>query len=194
MLRRSIPSLLVLTIAACGGGAAEQARTVTPFTAEHELMFENGLDLVRDPEVLEGPWLDTWEEELDARVTMADAVLLVTVATIRQDTDLDRRETFRLIVRVDERYLGEVDDELTLVVREGDRGYGSIETNQARMLDQQLIVFIKWQQDEETGDIRARWHLAQATSQIAARVRGLLLRRRDVGQPRGRRRVIVHRN
>ncbi len=184
----------ILFFSACGGGAAEQ-RIVTPFTAEHEPVFENGLDMVRDPSSLEGAWLSTWEDELDARVTLADAVALVTVETIRQDTDLDRRETFRLIVRVDREYLGDLEDQLTLAVRESDAGFGTIESGQRRVLDQQFIAFVKWQRDAETGAIRARWHLAQATDEVARRVRDLLVRRREVRQQEpGRRTVIIRRN
>ena len=184
-----------LLLAACGGGGGAEARVVTPFTAEHEPVFENGLDMVRDPSTLEGAWLSTWEDELDARVSLADVVGLVTVQTVRQDTDLDRRETFRLIVRVDRTYLGEVEDELTLVVREADAGFGTIETSQQRILDQQFIVFVKWQRDDETDAIVARWHLAQATESIAGRVRDLLERRRQVREAEpGRRTVIIHRN
>jgi len=192
-----LPLLLATLVAltsACGGDSGV-VRTVTPFTAEHEPAFENGLDMVRDPGSLEGAWLETWEDELDGRVTHADLVALITVDTIRHDTDLDRRETFRLIVSVDRRYLGESEDELTLIVREGETGFGTMENHQRRVLDERFIAFIKWQRDEDTGDIRARWHLAQATDQIASRVRDLLVRRREVqtAEP-GRRRVIVHRN
>ncbi|MCB9591332.1 MAG: hypothetical protein H6719_01260 [Sandaracinaceae bacterium] len=193
--RTSTTITALLLLSACGG-AGQVERIVTPFTAEHEPVFENGLDLVRDPEALGGAWLGTWEEDLDARVSLADLVLLVTVQTIRQDTDLDRRDTFRLVVHVDRRYLGEIEDELTLVVRENQPGFQTIETNERHLLQQQFIAFIKWQRDETDGEVRARWHLAPATEAVAERTRTLLAERRQVVEDSStsRHRVIVHTN
>jgi len=190
-LTRCLIALLGLA-AACGG---PPERVVTPFTEEHEAVFDNGLDLVRDPDTLEGAWLGSWEEELDGRITLADLVLLITVQTVRHDTDLDRRDTYRLHVRVDEEYLGDVEDEIELVVRQDERGFDSIEGNVRRILDEQFIAFVKWQRDEETGGVRARWHLSMPTEDVASRTRTLLQQRRDV-QPSdpGRRRVIIRRN
>lgn len=192
MLRRLlllVPALLLWS--ACGGPVE---RIVTPFTAEDEPIFENGLDLIRDPAGMEGSWLDTWEEEIDRRVTNADLVLLVTVRTIRQDTDLDRRDTFRLIVHVDRKYLGDVEEELTLVTRQDDAGFQTVESNERRLLDQQFIAFVKWQRDDETQEIVPRWHLSPATEAVAERVRQLLETRRQIIQQQpGRQRVIIHR-
>jgi len=194
-MSRRLPPMLValLGLAAACGGPPE--RVVTPFTEEHEAVFDNGLDLVRDPDTLEGAWLGSWEDELDARVTLADLVLLVTVQTVRHDTDLDRRDTYRLHVMVDQRYLGEVEDEIELVVRQNEAGFETIESNVRRILDEQFIAFVKWQGDEETGEVRARWHLSMPTDDVASRVRSLLERRRDVQPPDdGRRTVIIRRN
>ena len=69
--------LLLFALAGCGASGPIQ-RDITPFTAEHEPAFENGLDMVRDPEALGGAWLRTWEEDIDRRVTLADVVALVT--------------------------------------------------------------------------------------------------------------------
>lgn len=182
----------VLFWSACGGPVE---RVVTPFLEEHAPLFENGLDLIRDPAGMEGSWLETWEQELDSRVTHADLVLLVTVRTIRQDTDLDRRDTFRLIVHVDRKLLGDVEEELTLVTRQPDAGFQTVETNERRLLDQQFIAFVKWQRDEATQEILPRWHLSPATDAVAARVRDLLEQRRQiVQQQNSRQRVIIHRN
>lgn len=192
---RAIPllSTLALLSASCGAGTAELEITVTPFTSEHEPIFENGLDMVRDPEALGGGWLATWERELDARITHADVVALVTVRAVRTDTDLERRDTFRLVNRVDRTYLGDLDEEVTLSVAQGETGYATVETNERRLLDAQFIAFIKWQ-DGESG-VRSRWHMSPATEAVATRVRDLLRTRRDVVQSDGmRRRVIIRRH
>lgn len=185
--------LLALFFAACGGSQAA-AVTVTPFTAEHEPAFENGLDMVSDPDSLGGAWLGTWEEELDRRVTFADAVALVTVVAVRQDTDLERRDTLRLVTHVETEYFGELEDDLTLSVVQGESGYGTVESNERSVLDMRFIAFVKWQR-EEGGALRARWHLSPATEPLARRVRRLLRTRRHVDDSDGTRRiVVVHQN
>lgn len=182
-------------LAACGGPQETVAVVTSPFTSEHEAVFEDGLDLVRDPRVLEGQWLTSWEDELDHRVTLADVVALVTVRTLRTDVDLDRRQTYRLVSRVDRVMLGQnVGEELVLSVREGEGGFGTVQTNERSLLDSQYIAFVKWAEDED-GAVRARWHLSPATDQVAGRVRVLLQRRPENAEEQStHRRVIIHRN
>lgn len=84
----SLSVALLAFIAGCGSTAHPQtiATVSSPMTAQDEAVFEDGLDMVRDPRVLEGPWLTSWEDELDQRVTRADIVALVTVRTLRTDS------------------------------------------------------------------------------------------------------------
>ena len=190
-LRLSFVSGLLLV--ACGGSQAGEV-TVTPFTTEHEPAFENGLDMVRDPVILDGSWLRTWEEELDRRVTLADAVALVTVVAVRTDTDLDRRDTLRLVTQVETEYFGELEDEVTLSVIEGEPGYGTVEANERSVLNARFVAFVKWQREQD-GSVRARWHLSPATEALAVRVRSLLRSRRQVAdESDGTRRVVVVRH
>lgn len=190
--------LAPLLLVGCGGSSEPVRTNVEPFTAAHEPLFENGVDMVRDPEGLDGAWLRTWEDELDRRVTMADVVALVTIRTLRTDVDLDRRETFRLVAHPERVYLGEeqlADEDLLLSVAEGEGGYGTVANNERRLLDAQFIAFVKWKRDADTDELVPRWHLSPATEPVATRVRALLERRRDVVPEDGtRRRVIIHRN
>lgn len=184
----------LLVAAGCGGPAQTVAVVTSPFTAEHEEVFDNGLDLVHDPRILEGAWLETWEDELARRADHADVIALVTVQTLRTDLDLDRRRTYRLITRVDRVYLGEnVGEELVFIAREGQGGFQTVETNERRLLDGQFIAFLKWAEDED-GIVRARWHFSPATDQVAQRVRRALRGRGNFEEESGTRRVIIRRD
>ncbi|MFG0241330.1 MAG: hypothetical protein ACF8R9_00955 [Phycisphaerales bacterium JB054] len=193
---RTIKPLVFVSLvlmAACAGAQQTVAVVSSPFTIEHEAVFENGIDLVRDPRILEGQWLETWEEQLEQRIAMADVVALVTVRTLRTDVDLQRRHTYRLITDVDRVYVGErVGDELTLIVREGESGFGTVRTNERHLLDNQYLVFLKWAEDED-GRVRARWHLSPASEQVALRLRAQL-RERGLLEDDSSRRVIIRRN
>lgn len=185
--------LACASIAGCGAGSAQSGpEPTTPFTDAHAAVFEDGLDMVTDPSVLEGSWLDSWSQDVDARVTMADVVALVTIRTLRTDLDLERTETYRLVAHVDEVYLGEdVGEELVLSVREGEGGFGTVRNNERRILDSQFLVFVKWAREE--GRVRARWHLSPAAEPVARYVHRLLYRRRRVRPGNQGRRVIVRR-
>lgn len=185
---------LVLLIAGLGCGAAQPVEVVvTPFTSQHEVVFENGVDMIRDPEGTGGGWLASWEEETDQRVTLADVIALVTVRTLRTDVDLDRNETYRVIVHVDRQLLGHLDEETTLTVRAGERGYASVQSNVDHLLEQQFIAFVKWQRGDD-GAVRARWHLSPASDPVARRVRDLLASRRQVTDYDSSRRTVIIRN
>jgi hypothetical protein len=170
------------------GGANTPAMVVTgPFTDEHRIAFENGLDLIDNPTSLEGAWLRDWEREIDQRVSLSDVVAVVRVTTFRVDVDLNRRETYRLIAHVERRRHGELPNEVTLVSRQADPGYPSIRTNSERILNQPFVLFLKWA--DEDGQIIARWHLSPAADRVVRRVNSLVERRLTPDEER--RRVIV---
>jgi hypothetical protein len=173
--------------AGCGGPAVQAIRVTSPFTEEHETAFENGVDYIDDPSILEGSWLHSWEDDIDRRVSLADAVVFVTITTFREDVDLERRKTYRLVARVDRRRHGEVPDEIVLVVRQGEIGFGTVDENHGRLLNQRFVAFLKWVDDG--GQVVARWHLSPAAERVVRRVNTLVERRHTPTEER--RRVIV---
>ncbi|MCB9636108.1 MAG: hypothetical protein H6721_28695 [Sandaracinus sp.] len=175
---------------ACGG---PEPVLGVPFTAEDARFFDEGVDLVGDPEALEGRWREEWATELDQRVRRADAVVYVRIRTVRTDTDLDRRTTFRLYPEAERAPLGEMPEDLVLSAREGDAGYAAIQQNEARVLGSTLILFLKWERPEGAATPTARWHLSPGTEQVTSRVEYLLERRRGVEREQ-RSRVIVREN
>jgi hypothetical protein len=194
-MRHLVLSMLLMLVASCGAPPVTVATVSSPMTPELEPLFENGVDLVRDPRVLEGAWLESWEDELDRRTGHSDVIALVTIETLRTDVDLERRRTFRLIGRVDRTLLGaNVGSEIVFVVRETQAGFGTVETNERSILDGQFVAFVKWARDESDGEVRARWHLSPATDAVSSRVRSQLGARRNASEDDPRRRVIVHEN
>jgi hypothetical protein len=190
IIRRLTASTVLVALAAealgCGAAFSQDIRVSGPFTEEHAIAFENGVDTISDPTILQGAWLRSWEEDLDRRVSLADAIALVTITTVRQDLDLDRRETYRLVARVDERRHGPVPDEVTLVVRQGEPGFDTVRGHERRLLNQRFVAFLKWVEDQ--GRVVARWHLSPGAEGVVRRVNRLLERRLP---PAERRRVIV---
>jgi len=189
-----LASALLLVLGACATSAPATApRTGTPLSAEDRLFFDDGVDFVGDPAVLEGRWRDDWSNELDSRVTDADIVSYVRVRALRTDVDLERRTTYRLLLEEQESILGELPEDLALASVEGDGGYITIEGNEDRILDEEFVLFLKWEQPSPDAPVRARWHLSPLTEEVTARVEYLAERRRGVEREQPERRIHVHR-
>lgn len=183
---------VLVLVAACGGGAQTPAVSGAPLTAEEERLFDNGVDFVADPEALEGQWRRDWSAELDQRVRRSDVIAYVHVQTVRTDTDLDRRVTYRLFVEERRTLVGRFPSgELVLRARAGDPGYGTVEGSEGRLLNQDFVLFLKWELPEGATELVPRWHLSPSTDPVKLRVEYLVERRRDV-QVRERGTVIVH--
>ncbi|MEM9193761.1 MAG: hypothetical protein AAGF12_31590 [Myxococcota bacterium] len=163
----------------------------SPFTDEHAAVFEDGVDFVDDPTLLEGPWRDSWSDELDQRVQLSDTILLVDIETIRTDVDLDQMNTYRLILAVNSSLFGQPPaEQLTLTVAQGERGYGTVDGNESRLLDGDFIAFLKFMESDE-GEIVPRWHLSPATDGVVRRTEYLIERRRAERRS-GRTTEVVH--
>lgn len=179
--------ILIAGASGCGGPGTPEIVVTGPFTDEHAVAFDNAVDYFADPSQLEGGWRRDWEEDVDRRVSLADAIGVVEVTTVRTDVDLDRRETYRLLSRVIRERHGDLPDELTLTVRQSDPGYGTVHGNDARILNQRFIAFVKWA--DEDGRVVPRWHLSPASDAVIRRVNTLIERRHTPAAER--RRVII---
>lgn len=184
-------SIVVLAFAACGGSQEVEVQ-LSPFTEEHAEVFEDGVDLVADPEGLEGRWREDWSRDLDRRVSWSDVIAVITVRTIRTDTDPNRRTTLRLVVEPSRELVGDIPDEVDLKVFHDAPGFSTVEGNSRQILDQEFIAFLKWYQADD-GSVLPHWHLSPASQPVLSRVEYLLERRREIPRERDRRtRTVIH--
>ncbi|MFN9813844.1 MAG: hypothetical protein ACK6CU_29885 [Deltaproteobacteria bacterium] len=188
---RFAAALLGAALWSGGCGSSAPRIVATPMTQSQSVVFENGVDYIDDPTLLEGGWLETWEQEIELRARSSDIVAYVRVTTMRTDTDLERRETHRLVAHIDSVRFGQPPgDDLELVVREGDAGFDTVHEQEQRILNQRFVAFVKWTQAGPGDPIVARWHLSPASERIVRRVNALIDARN--GPTEDRRRVIVH--
>lgn len=195
MPRASLLSLSVsfalagLAVAACGPGVSA-VRVTSPTSAAELRVFDHGVDLVDDPDILAGQWRESWGEELQSRVGSADVIELVHVNSAQATRIPDQGPSYRLDIEPSDTLLGESAD-ITLVSTEGDGGYVSIDRNQTRLLSTDFVLFVKWFQ-RDTGVIDAHWHLSPATPAVVRRVQYLVERRRTA--PADQQRRVVREN
>jgi hypothetical protein len=200
MTRTTLAKILLLStllalasgLPACGSSTPQVV--VTPMTPDDESAFENGVDFIDDPSLLEGSWLDAWEADIEHRVTLADAIAIVRITTVRRDTDLERHDTYHLVASVESVRMGTLSGDLSLAAREGDTGFGTLVGNDDRLLTppadhpDHFVLYVKWTRDE-AGSLVPRWHMSPAGPRIIARVNSLIELRRQSSEER--RRVIV---
>ncbi len=188
----TIATLLASVALGCGGSRPPPVEPTSPFTAADAQVFDEGVDFVTDPTVLEGRWREDWDHSAVTRVQRADLIAVVQVNTLRTDTDPDQQTTYRIVADVQKAILGHSPtSEMTLPVERGDSGYAAVSSNQQRILDHGFILFVKWYRDAQ-GEVAAHFHLSPATNPISARVHYLIGRAHpEVVQ--GTRRVIIQR-
>ncbi|MBN1653045.1 MAG: hypothetical protein JXA30_04645 [Deltaproteobacteria bacterium] len=161
------------------------------FTATHAEFFEDGIDYVANPEALEGRWLQEWQRELEKRLEYSDFIGVITVNTLRTDIDPGRRTSYRLLATVDKSLYGNAPQEgLSLVVRDGQAGYETVDGNQRRILNEKFVVFVKWYETEDDS-VLAHWHLSPASKTIVQHVQELIDRRDEA---KSHIRVVTHEN
>ena len=146
-------SLLVSTLTSLASFATACAGSVpgpevtSPFTVEDEQLFDDGLDLMEDPDALHGQWRADWEQELTGRLERSDAIVEGEVVAVHADQNPDKRVNYRVVLsvrKVHRGHLGEGVSEVALISREGQVGYRSIAGNPQRILRLPFVAFMKY--------------------------------------------------
>jgi hypothetical protein len=172
---RSSSLLIALALASCGGsqGMHGKMRPSSEFTSRDTGLFEDGVDLIEDPQGLEGQWRDDWENDLNERIARSDVIALGSVNTLRTDLDLDHQTSYRVVFAFERGLVGEPPaKELNLVSRSGAPGFSSIERDHANMLNHKFVVFMKYAvagQKDETA-VATHFHLSPPSDVVLERI------------------------
>lgn len=163
-------SLGLVGCATAGSGVQGPQQPSSPFMEADKLLFEDGVDMIGEPDGLTGRWAEDWNTELRDRVQRSDLIALLTVNTLRTDVSPDQRHTHWLVAEVGDVLKGRYAGELGLAATENSIGFESVERERQNILHKPMVVFAKWVADE-AGVVRAHWHLAPATKNIVSAVR-----------------------
>lgn len=171
---------------ACGAqavGAAEPGE----FTSRHADLFDDGADLIDNPEGLQGRWLSEWGADVSERLAEADWVATGKVTTIHVEVDPENRATYHVVFQVDRALKGEPPRrELSLSSRKGAAGYASLEQHRGHLLDRGFVAFVRYASD--TGARVPHFHLMPPSGPVLRAVE-----RYDAKQHPHRVQVIEHR-
>lgn len=165
--------VLIAAIACWGIGCAGAASNTSTndFRDSDLLLFDNAVDLVRAPVIVEGEYSGAFER----RVQRADLIAVLRVDALSSDL-VKRRSTYRLTVRVKNRIKGESSDEFVLRVRDDEPGYQSVRVNEDRLLHNAFVAFIKWESDPGAADRVAHWHFSPDSDAVRDKVEYLIRR------------------
>jgi hypothetical protein len=177
-MRAHLSLMFGFALASVGCGTAASTGNVmhpsSPFTEADAQLFENGVDLVGDPQALTGRWADDWASELSSRIQRSDLIALLTVNTLRTDTNPQEHTTHWLVGDVGDVLKGvRGEEELSLATADDSLGFDSVDRERANILRKPMLVLAKWVKDPN-GTVRARWHMASASPQVVAAVRNQL--------------------
>jgi hypothetical protein len=175
--------LVSALLAACGGpSTTTPARPTSPFTETDLKLFDDGVDLVADPDGLGGKWADDWNIDMRDRVGRSDLIALVTVNTLLTDTDPEGDVAHRLVVQVDKVMKGVPPaGEINLSSLDSSVGFPTVDSNKTRLLHLRLLVLLKWV-EEPDGSVSSHFHLVASADTIVSRVQSHI--ERDLPQSR----------
>ncbi|MBT8450495.1 MAG: hypothetical protein KJO40_00880 [Deltaproteobacteria bacterium] len=128
-------------------------------------LFDNAVDLIEAPAVVEGGWTSA----LERRVGRADLIAVVRVDALSSDF-VSRRSSYRLTVKVKSRLKGSSSRELVLRVADAEPGYETVRVNEDRLLEGAFVVFLKWAVDPESPQPIARWHLSPGSDAVREKI------------------------
>jgi hypothetical protein len=150
---------VALSTAACAGSGAARREPAAPLTPAQARLFDDGVDLIENPEALQGQWREDWQREVEQRLQQAEMVVVGRVRSVGTDVDLQRRVSFRVDLEVQRVVKGEqVPDELSLIASPGAVGYASLERQREQMLQRELVAFVRRAADG--GAERLHFHLS----------------------------------
>lgn len=185
------PASLILLFAAACGAASQKPVTVTPLTPDEERAFEHGVDYIAKLDGLEGKWREDWDRDLAQRVASADAIVVVSLRTLRTDIDPEQRVTHRMFAQVERTISGDAGGkEVELAVREETPGFTSVHQNWNTLESKQFIAYLKWFRTD-VGSLAAHFHLSPASDEVLRETEAMLAAKKPA-EPQGR--VIVHHN
>ncbi|NNE20806.1 MAG: hypothetical protein HKN10_20240 [Myxococcales bacterium] len=159
--------VLIAAIACWGlGCAAASSNMPAPdFRPSDAPLFDNAVDLVEAPVIVEGEWTGAFER----RVGRADLISVVRVSSLSSDF-VSRRSSYRLTVKAKNRLKGSSPKELVLRVGDDEPGYETVRVNEDRLLEGSFVVFVKWAADPESPEPIARWHLSPNSDAVREKI------------------------
>jgi hypothetical protein len=185
---RPLPIVCVVLLAAACGGSSKRVAQPGEFTAQHVALYDDGVDLIEDPDALQGRWRSDWEVELDQRIEDADAVVQGKVTTLREEINPEGRATYHLLFRIDRTLHGSPrGKEISLAAREGAPGYASVEQHRTHVIERELVAFVRYAVNPTTGEVAPHFHLMPPSPALT---RGL--QRHDAKENPHRVKIIEH--
>jgi len=159
--------VLIAAIACWGVGCAGASSNVptTDFQPSDVSLFDNAVDLVDAPVIVEGQWSGAFER----RVGRADLIAAVQVDSLSSDL-VKRRSAYRLTVKVRDRLKGSSSTEIVLRVRDDQIGYQSVRVNEDRLLHSPFVAFIKWEAVTGSPELIAHWHLSPDSAAVRDKI------------------------
>ena len=161
---------VALLLVATGCGGSRKHVVVADFRPGDEEVFDDALDLVASPAIVEGEWGGDFER----RVDRADLIAVVEIETLRSNVNLDRRTTYLLSAGVREALKGRAVRDLVLQVGDHKAGFDTVRANEDRLLRDPFVAFVKWQHGSAPSELRARWHLSPASLGVREKIAFLL--------------------
>lgn len=163
-------SVLLFAVVGCAG-ASSKTSSVPSFDLEDERLFDNGLDEVLAPSIVDAQPDGAFEQ----RVARADLIALVRIESTNSHVDFEQRTSYLLHTESLSEIRGRLPASLVLRVHDGERGFESIRRSEDDLPGSPWVAFIKWQKVRDgSSELRPRWHLSPNSARVLEKIAFLM--------------------
>ncbi len=174
--------LLLLTIALSVSSCGPRAAPVgAPWNPGDAVFFDDGADLIIDPDALSGRAGFQQKDALEARIQLSDLAAVVEISSLHTESDVDKKESKRLEVASIETLYGSFPrGNLSLKTPSSSPGYELIVRHES-YLEGDFILFYRGFKDiEDNGEkVGYHFHLTKASSTLIRYIKQRLTARRE---------------
>lgn len=164
-------SMALLCVAfGCVSTSSKTSGTPPSFALEDERLFDNGLDEVQAPSIVDGLSTGIFEQ----RVARADSIALVRIQYANAHVDFEHRSSYLLQTETLSSIRGEVPASIVLRVRDGQAGFESIRRSEEDLTGLSWVAFIKWEPVQGASELRPRWHLSPNSTRVLEKIAFLM--------------------
>jgi hypothetical protein len=156
---------IALFFAGCG---AKSAPIGEPWNSRDAVYFDDGADLIVDPNALSGAIGREQKDSLEARIQLSDLVAVIEIYSLHTEKNVDKKESKRIEVNsIDTMYGSFPRGSLPLKTASSSPGYELMVRHEAHLAGNFILFYRGFQEIEENKEkIGCHFHLTKASPEL----------------------------
>jgi hypothetical protein len=139
-----------------------------PWDSKEAPFFDDGVDVIKDPQALSGEWAYRQRNWLEGRIQLADTISIVNIQSVQTKTDVEGNSVKRIDVAVVKPIYGQTPAEDLSLVSPQDAPGHELLLRFERHLQGRFILFARWfKNDRDNAEqVEHHFHLSPASEAL----------------------------